>query len=205
MTGSGDIFAVRMKFHGEAGFTDKFADLWANHMHAENAVIVGTRYDLYEAFAFMLQLGTAISREGKTSDFIWLTACLYLSLSLPDPSDFWTCIDDAWNDVVIDIASLTGQHLNACDTFIFGFVGKHGPMSDVANRPYTRCSGCKSFGRDEAALVKFYADRVQPKVANERFAADCHQHHVGFYRRYASVFEVFYFDRHTGDIDGRFS
>ena len=65
MAGSGDILTVRMKFHGGANLTDELAYLRANHMHAENAVVVGVANDLDEAFALVLELGAAVGREGK--------------------------------------------------------------------------------------------------------------------------------------------
>jgi hypothetical protein len=53
MAGSGDILAVDMELHGEADLADELAYLRANHMHAENAIIVGFGYDLDEAFALV--------------------------------------------------------------------------------------------------------------------------------------------------------
>jgi hypothetical protein len=73
------VRAIGVKLHGQADLSDEFADRRADHVDAEDAIVVCAGYDLHEAFALVLQLGAAVGGEGETPDLVRATARFYLT------------------------------------------------------------------------------------------------------------------------------
>src|SRR5271154_7139832 len=200
MTGSGDIFAVRMKFHGETDLADELAHLRADHVHAENAVVVGAGDDLYEAFALVLQLSPAVRRKRKPPDLVGMAARLYLLLGQSDPRYFGARVDHAGDDVVVDMAGEPCQRFDAGDAFVLGLMRQHRTNGHIADGPETRYRCRKVLSWNEAAVVRLQVHCLEAKVADKGPTADRYQDHIRFDRGFDAVLEALYLDRDAGVV-----
>ena len=151
-------------------------------MHAEDFVraLIGQHFG--EAFGFVIDLRPAVGGEGEFADFECATFGLQLFFGLADAGQFGFGIDHVGDQVVIDLAGLANDLLDAGHGFVFGLVREHRAGGDITNHPDASGFGAVALVGEHAAFVRGEADVFQPQALCIRSASDGHQHVIGFNR-----------------------
>ena len=84
------------------------------------------------------------------------------------------------DDVVVDVTGLASDEFGAGDAFIFGFVGEHRAVDDVADGVDAGdASAVVGVGFDAFAVVEFDADGVEAEVVGVGAATDGDEDDIG--------------------------
>ncbi|MNN11351.1 hypothetical protein D3C81_1243060 [compost metagenome] len=124
----------------------------------------------------MVDLRPAVGGEGKLANLVGATFRLELLFGLADAGQFGFGVDHVGNQVVVDLASLADDLLDAGHGFVFSLVREHRPGRHVANHPHARRLGAVALVGEHAAFVRGEADVFQAKALCIRTATDGHQH-----------------------------
>jgi len=179
VAGPREIFRGTAKLHQNSGFVDHFACFPADNMHAKHPVGLRICENLHKAVSRLIDLGTAIGGEREFAAGISNTSLFQLFLGLSNGGNFWRCIHNARNDVVIHMASLAGQNFSNRDAFILGLVRQHRAGNDVADRiDALQARGEMRVDLHAAAIVERDTGLLQAKTLGVGDAADADQHDV---------------------------
>src|SRR3546814_15817308 len=102
-------------------------------MRGEYAVGLLGGKDLDEAFGGVVSARAAVGGEGKFAHPVCDPGLLELLLGFADRGDLRRSIDDAGNRVIVDVAGLTGEHLDADRAFVLRLVRQHCARNAVAD------------------------------------------------------------------------
>ena len=176
-----NILRTSAVLHCKAGFGNQLASLVVDDVDTENLIGGGIDDDLDETSGALDGLGAGVGHEVELADLVLDAGGLDLVLCLADPGDLGGGVDDAGNDVVVDVAVLAGELLRDGDTFVLGLVGEHGALvDDVADGVDAVNVGLPVVvDFDEAALVHLDADLVEAEVGGVGLAADGDEADVG--------------------------
>ncbi len=90
-----------------------------------------------------------------------------------DTGQFRIRVDDSGDDVVIHVAGFAGDHLDAGDAFLLGFVREHRTSDDVADRVNAFDVGAEMLiDLDPFPVVQLDADFLRADTFGERAAPD---------------------------------
>src|SRR5438105_2704320 len=183
MTRARQIVRRTAKLHQNAGFVDHFAGFAADDVHAKHAIGLRICENLHKAVSGLVDLGAAVGGERKFSGGVGDTGLLQLFLGLADRRHFRRGIHDAWNNIVIHVAGLTGDDLGTGDAFILGLVREHRPCHHIADRIDALHAGREMrVDLHAAAIVERDAGLLEAEPFGVGHATDTDQHHVGFER-----------------------
>ena len=133
MTGEGDILSRGAKLHPDTDLMDEIPRSGANDMSAQNAIGFGINDQFDKSLRGQGGLGAAIAHELEFAGFVFAALGLELVLSLTDIGNLGGGIDDAWDDIVIHMSGLAGDHFDGGHAFVFGFVRQHRAGDTIAN------------------------------------------------------------------------
>lgn len=102
-------------------------------MDAEHFVGFFVSKDLDHAVSVLVSACSTVSGEGEYALGVVDTFGFELFLGLTNPGDFRVSVDDTWDGVVVDVATLANHVLNSSDALFLSLVGKHGSGGDIAD------------------------------------------------------------------------
>src|ERR1700689_364378 len=126
----------------------------------------------------MRQLRATVRRKGKSPDLIGLSTGFPLAFCLPDPRHLRARVNDAWNDVVIDLAGPSREFFHAGNAFVLGFVRQHRASGHIASRPHARNVRLECSSRDKSAGVGPKAYFLKAEGSSKRPASNCNKDDV---------------------------
>ncbi len=175
------VFGATAVFHVGDRRSDHLARAVADDLHAENLVCLGVGNDLAEAVGAVDCDGAAIGGEGELAHVDVQLVGLGLVFTDAHAGDFRLGVDHARDDVVVHVAALAGDQLDAGHGFFLGLVGEHRARNDVANCVNALGGGAEMVvDLHAAALVELHARLVGSEARGGGLATHGDEDLVGF-------------------------
>ncbi|MNK78658.1 hypothetical protein D3C87_982990 [compost metagenome] len=150
----------------------------------------------------MVDLRPAVGGEGELADLIGAALGLQLLLGFADAGQFRFGVDHVGNQLVVDLAGLADDLLDAGHGFILGLVREHRPGRHVANYPDTGGFGAMPLVGEHAAFIRGEANVLQPQALCIRSASDGYQHIIGLQHFGGATCGGFDAELHAGSRGG---
>ena len=162
---------------------NEISGIRTDNVTTEDFVRLRIRQDFHEPVRIAVAPRPAIRHERKLTGFVRAACFFQFLFRFADGGDFRPGINDTWNGIVVDVARLPREDFRDNNTFVFRFVGQHGPRDAIADGVDTGHVGLEmGIDLDNAARVRFDPDGVEPKPFGIRDAADRQQDHVSLNR-----------------------
>ncbi|EGE56106.1 hypothetical protein RHECNPAF_750070 [Rhizobium etli CNPAF512] len=191
-----EIFRRTAELHQHGSLVDHLAGAETDDMAAEHAVGVLVGEDLDETVGRQHRAGAPVRRERELADLIGDTRRLQLFLGLADRSDLGLRVDDARNDIVIDVAMLAGEDFGQRHTLVFRLVRQHRTLDHIADRIDAGDIGLEvTVDLDTAAIVECNTRFFEAEPRRIGLAAGGDQHDFGIEHHLVSAL-----DRLEGDL-----
>src|SRR5690606_18889620 len=137
--------------------------------------------NLHQTIRLQHRTGATVRAEGELADVVLDARLLQLFLGLTDGSDLGARVDDARNDVVVHMASLTGDDLGNGNAFFLSLVREHRAGNHVADGVDARhVSAQMSVDLHAAALINLDTGFLKTQTCRVGLAARGHQNNVCF-------------------------
>src|ERR1700754_3768176 len=128
----GNILGACTELHSHNSLGNHVCSTRAYHMYAQNLIGCSIGQYFNKTIQITACTGTAAGFEWERSSFIFYTGRFQLLFGLANSINFWPGINNTRYQVIINMWFLTGNDLGNKRTFIFGFVGQHGPLNNIA-------------------------------------------------------------------------
>mmetsp|Transcript_4930 Transcript_4930/g.20106 ORF Transcript_4930/g.20106 Transcript_4930/m.20106 type:complete len:376 (+) Transcript_4930:97-1224(+) len=176
-----DILRASSVLHGEDALAKELARVGSDDVRAEDLVRVLAADELDHPIGVVVGPRAGVGGEGEGADVVFGSGRLDLLLRLTAPRHLGVGVDDARDDVVVDVAHLSGELLHAADPLLLGFVREHGSLDDVSDGEHAGLRrGVRVHVHDHlAALVDLDAGGFEPEAGGERLTARGDQDDVG--------------------------
>ncbi|KUP94357.1 hypothetical protein TRIHO_06760 [Tritonibacter horizontis] len=181
VAGQGDVLGGGAEFHRHADLVDQIAGAGADDGCAQHPVGLGIGDQLDETtLGLMHRLGAGVAHEVELADLDLAALGLQRVFGLADGGHLGRGVDDARNDAVVHVAMFARDHLGDGHAFVFGLMGQHRPLDDVADGvDALDVGGPVAVGGDLAAFGHLDPQRIKAEALRIGFAPGGNQHHIG--------------------------
>ncbi len=177
---AGDVFRARAKFHGNNHFCDQRTRFRPHNVASQNLVRFCVRNDFHKTFRRVHRTGAAIRHERELTDLVLNAVFFQIVFRFTDGGNFRESVNNTGNQVVIDMAGLTRQHLGKNNALVLRFVRQHRPDNNVTDRIDTGNICFEMTVRfHAAALIQLNARLFQAKPLRKRLAANGDKNDLG--------------------------
>ena len=159
MTGSRNILRRAAEFDNSHNLLNEISGIRTNNVATEDFVRLRIRQDFHEPVRIAVAPRPAIRHERKPTGFVRATCCFQFLFRFADGGDFRPGINDTRNGIVVDVARLPCEDFRDNNTFVFRFVGQHGPRDTIADGVDTGHVGLE-MGIDLDNAAREWADRL---------------------------------------------
>src|SRR5919197_1296226 len=122
------------------------------NVRAENAISFGVSDELDHSFHVIAAKRAAVGAKWKSTNSHLDSLLLRLIFREPNTRQFGIRVYDTGDGLVVHVAGLARNDFHASDSFVFSFVGQHGPSDHIADGINTFDVGAEMFVHFDASL-----------------------------------------------------
>ena len=168
-----NVLGGRTVLEGEDALSDHFTGGCVEDVDAEHLVGRATAENLDEAISVLVGSCSRVSTEGEDTFLVRDASSLELFFALAYVGDLGASVDDTWDGIIVDVATLTKDVLDGSNALLFGLVSQHLTSADVTNAVNVRhLSLPVVIGDDLSALVHGHTSVLEAEAFGEGTAAD---------------------------------
>jgi len=193
-----DVFSWCSVFEGKYTFMDQFSCRSSNDVASENFVCFCISKNLNQALGILVSSCSAVGLEWEHSFPVFNSCSFEFFFCLTNTCDFWVCVDNWWNCIVVYVTTFTDDVFNGSNAFFFRFVSKHWASNYVTDCVDVglRCLPCL-VDVNQTSISGFETSFLKLESSSKSVTTDWNQSNVNFNRACSSISSVSQVDCNT--------